>query len=174
MSRPNLLFILTDQQRYDTLACYGNRQIQTPNLNRLAKEGYAAVVEAGLNIVNNQNYSRMNLGALTPEALIDLALALQYSLRNRLGRPDQYSTRSYRRYKQAPYFTAGPSVELPELQESLQACPRDGGVFVLATHYHAFQRRMKSGETIGDAVYALVDAARCIPGIEFVSYDEIW
>lgn len=38
MRRPNLLFILTDQQRYDTLACYGNRQIQTPNLNRLAKE----------------------------------------------------------------------------------------------------------------------------------------
>jgi arylsulfatase A-like enzyme len=38
MSQPNLLYILTDQQRYDTLACYGNRQIQTPHLNRLADE----------------------------------------------------------------------------------------------------------------------------------------
>jgi arylsulfatase A-like enzyme len=40
MSRPNLLYILTDQQRYDTLVCYGNRQIQTPHLNRLAGESY--------------------------------------------------------------------------------------------------------------------------------------
>ncbi len=35
---PNLLFILTDEQRYDTLACYGNRQIEMPNLNRLADQ----------------------------------------------------------------------------------------------------------------------------------------
>ena len=33
---PNLLFILTDQQRIDTLACYGNDYIQVPNLNRTA------------------------------------------------------------------------------------------------------------------------------------------
>lgn len=32
----NLLFIYTDQQRYDTLACYGNERIEMPNLNRLA------------------------------------------------------------------------------------------------------------------------------------------
>jgi arylsulfatase A-like enzyme len=38
MSQPNLLFILTDQQRYDSMACYGNTQIDTPNLNRLAGE----------------------------------------------------------------------------------------------------------------------------------------
>ncbi len=36
--RTNLLFLFTDQQRYDTLACYGNDFVQTPNLNRLAKE----------------------------------------------------------------------------------------------------------------------------------------
>ena len=38
MSKPNLLFILTDQQRADTMAAYGNTQIQTPNLNRLSGE----------------------------------------------------------------------------------------------------------------------------------------
>ena len=35
---PNLLFIITDQQRKDTLAVYGNRQIHVPNLNALAAE----------------------------------------------------------------------------------------------------------------------------------------
>ncbi len=38
--RPNLVFIFSDQQRYDTLRCYGNDWIQTPNLNRLADQSY--------------------------------------------------------------------------------------------------------------------------------------
>ena len=39
MSRPNILFICTDQQRYDALGCYGNPYIQTPTIDRLADEG---------------------------------------------------------------------------------------------------------------------------------------
>ncbi len=35
---PNLLFIYTDEQRFDTLAAYGNNQISMPNLNRLAEQ----------------------------------------------------------------------------------------------------------------------------------------
>ena len=37
---PNILFILTDQQRADTLACYGNSLIHTPNLNALADRSF--------------------------------------------------------------------------------------------------------------------------------------
>ncbi len=40
MTRPNLLYIFTDQQRADTLACYGNHQIETPALNRLAEDSF--------------------------------------------------------------------------------------------------------------------------------------
>ena len=36
----NLVFIMSDQQRYDTLACYGNEWIQTPHLNALADESF--------------------------------------------------------------------------------------------------------------------------------------
>jgi len=35
----NLLFIITDQQRWDALGCAGNPVLKTPNLDRLAKEG---------------------------------------------------------------------------------------------------------------------------------------
>lgn len=35
----NILFICTDQQRYDTLGCYGNPHIQTPHVDELAREG---------------------------------------------------------------------------------------------------------------------------------------
>lgn len=35
---PNLLFIMADELRYNTMAAYGNDIIQTPNINRLANE----------------------------------------------------------------------------------------------------------------------------------------
>jgi arylsulfatase A-like enzyme len=38
--RPNLVFVFSDQQRYDTLRCYGNDWIQTPNLNALATQSF--------------------------------------------------------------------------------------------------------------------------------------
>ena len=37
--KPNLLFILTDQQRQDGVGCYGKKGIITPNLDRLASDG---------------------------------------------------------------------------------------------------------------------------------------
>lgn len=37
--RPNLLFIMTDQQRFDALSFAGNDILETPNMDRLAKEG---------------------------------------------------------------------------------------------------------------------------------------
>ena len=37
--KPNLLFIITDQQRYDALSIAGNTVLETPNLDRLAKQG---------------------------------------------------------------------------------------------------------------------------------------
>ncbi len=37
--QPNLIFLLTDDQRWDALGCMGNPVIKTPNIDRLAKEG---------------------------------------------------------------------------------------------------------------------------------------
>lgn len=37
--KPNLLFIITDQYRYDALSIAGNKILNTPNLDRLAKQG---------------------------------------------------------------------------------------------------------------------------------------
>jgi arylsulfatase A-like enzyme len=37
VKRPNIVFLLTDDQRYDTLGCNGNAIIHTPNLDRLSR-----------------------------------------------------------------------------------------------------------------------------------------
>jgi arylsulfatase A-like enzyme len=38
-NQPNILWICTDQQRFDTLGCYGNTLVNTPTLDRLASQG---------------------------------------------------------------------------------------------------------------------------------------
>jgi arylsulfatase A-like enzyme len=38
---PNVLFLFSDDQRFDTLAALGNRDIHTPNLDKLVRGGFA-------------------------------------------------------------------------------------------------------------------------------------
>ncbi|MHC4387770.1 MAG: sulfatase-like hydrolase/transferase [Planctomycetota bacterium] len=37
--QPNVLILMTDQQRFDSLGCYGGTVVDTPNIDRLAEEG---------------------------------------------------------------------------------------------------------------------------------------
>lgn len=39
--RPNIVFLLTDDQRWDTLGCYGRTDVITPNIDKLAAKGVA-------------------------------------------------------------------------------------------------------------------------------------
>ena len=43
MKPPNILWICTDQQRWDTLGCYGNAFVRTPHLDR-PRAGYLAPI----------------------------------------------------------------------------------------------------------------------------------
>jgi len=37
--KPNIIFIITDQQRFDTIAALGYDHMETPNMDRLVREG---------------------------------------------------------------------------------------------------------------------------------------
>ena len=39
MKKPNILWICTDQQRSDSLGCYGNQQVRSPNIDSIARAG---------------------------------------------------------------------------------------------------------------------------------------
>ena len=41
MKKPNIVLIMTDQQRWDTLSCLGYSHVPTPNIDRLAGRGVA-------------------------------------------------------------------------------------------------------------------------------------
>ncbi len=38
-AKPNILFVFSDQQSWDMVGCYGNDQVKTPNLDKMATEG---------------------------------------------------------------------------------------------------------------------------------------
>ncbi|MGH9627283.1 MAG: sulfatase-like hydrolase/transferase, partial [Bryobacteraceae bacterium] len=37
--RPNILFVMTDDQRYDAMSCAGNKFLKTPSMDRIAEGG---------------------------------------------------------------------------------------------------------------------------------------
>lgn len=39
MKKPNIVYVFADQLRHSALGCYGNSQVKTPNMDRLAGEG---------------------------------------------------------------------------------------------------------------------------------------
>ena len=39
MKKPNIVFIISDDQGYWSLGCAGNKEIITPNIDRLSSEG---------------------------------------------------------------------------------------------------------------------------------------
>lgn len=39
--RPNIIFLMTDDQRWDNMGCYGRPEFKTPNIDALAEQGVA-------------------------------------------------------------------------------------------------------------------------------------
>jgi arylsulfatase A-like enzyme len=84
--RPNIIFILTDDQRFDALGAMGNRIIQTPHMDKLAKGGILfknAFITTSIccvsraSVLTGQYQSRHNIGDFSTD-LSPAALAKTY------------------------------------------------------------------------------------------------
>jgi len=144
-----------------------------PPNNGMGIEGFRAVASAGMNVVNNQSYGRLLGLPKSPSALVDFALAGNYALRRKWGGSSPFEVRSFTRFKQAPYQTVGPESDLKALKHTFERCHAEGGVFILATHYHAFDRQLVGGETVRQAIEELVEAAKGVGEVEFQTYDQV-
>ncbi len=66
MSPKNILIIHTDQQRYHSLGCTGNPHIDTPNIDRLAREGTLFTRHIAANPVCTPSRSSLMTGLYPP------------------------------------------------------------------------------------------------------------
>lgn len=53
--KPNIIFLLTDDQRYNALGCMGNKEIRTPHIDKLAEQGVV--------FTNNYNNTAICMGS---------------------------------------------------------------------------------------------------------------
>ena len=149
------------------------RTFVPPN-NGLGMEGFQAVARAGMNVINNQPYARMLGFPGSPSAAADFLGGAWTALARRTGRRSVHSVQSFSGFMQAPYQTVGPSTDVAALERAFETCREEGGTFILATHYHAFDRRLPGGERVGDVVLGFIDRALSLGNVEFPTYDEVW
>ena len=77
-------------------------------------------------------------------------------------------------HKEVSYHTVGPRSQSKQLFSELDYCARNNGVFVLSTHYHAFERNTQDGGTVRALVFDLIDRAMAMPDTKFLGINAIW
>ena len=85
--KPNILFVISDDQRWDTIQALGNDKIITPNLDRLVKRGVSfsnaymmggACMPSRASILSGRNTFKLtNFGRVIPESDVSLPETLR-------------------------------------------------------------------------------------------------
>ncbi|GAB5552963.1 MAG: sulfatase [Saprospiraceae bacterium] len=73
--KPNIIFLMTDDQRWDNFGCYGKPEFNTPNIDQLAKEGVtfdkayytvAICMPSRVTMMTGRYYSNHRVGFVAP------------------------------------------------------------------------------------------------------------
>ncbi|SHJ06841.1 N-acetylglucosamine-6-sulfatase [Desulfatibacillum alkenivorans DSM 16219] len=94
--KPNVLFILTDDHRYDHMGCAGHPFIQTPNLDRLATQG----------VYFNNSFVTSSLCSPSRASFLTGQYAHTHGVQNNLTPWNNDNVTFLERFKQAGYDTA--------------------------------------------------------------------
>jgi hypothetical protein len=139
-----------------------------PPHNALSARGYRAVVAAGLDITPIVRFGRgarpVSLGDLVP-----LARVVSAGLRGNGFYPHVLDFGDHR---EVACRSLTPSVTLQQRLLDLEFCHRQGGVFVLATHYWELDEVTRDGVRLRDALARLVDRAAAL-GARFCSVNKV-
>lgn len=142
-----------------------------PPSNRVGRRGFRAVVEAGMNLVNVPSLYHSSVRGVSLAAFLS---SPRYYWHRKLNSRKYPFVLEFGDHKEVEYHTAGPLSRTDELIRELDYCHDHGGVFVLATHYHAFDLQTGSGDSVRETVMAVLDRAASKTGIEFVGINAIW
>ncbi|MDQ8197874.1 sulfatase-like hydrolase/transferase [Pelagicoccus enzymogenes] len=73
--KPNIIFLMTDDQRWNQLGCYGNTEFETPHIDRLAAQGVifgnaiqavAICMPSRVSVLTGRHYSSHRVGFVAP------------------------------------------------------------------------------------------------------------
>lgn len=153
----------------DLLGC----QIDTfvPPNNGIGREGIEALVANNLNLIGLPSLVRPQYRPVTFSNFLTYFKLKYYQIFYKIQYPYVLGINGH---KEVTYFSVTPSQTLEHLLFCFKQCEKLNGVFILSTHYHAFDKKMRSGEYIRDIVDLLIEKASSSKNIEFCTYKQLW
>jgi len=142
-----------------------------PPNNGIGRVGLEAIIASGLNLVNIPSLLLPKWRKPQSENLPNFLRIQFYKRFKHMRYPHVLH---FHDHKEVDYNAITPSQRLDHLLDQLEKCQAVGGVFIAALHYHAFDARLISGETVCEALHILLDKAHGFPGIEFPTFTEMW
>lgn len=142
-----------------------------PPNNGVSPAGIAAVIAGGMNLVNVPSLWSAKKRPVTSKTLRHLPFYYWHRKVRKMPYPYVLDMGDH---KEVEYHTVGPLSRRNLLFSELDYCAQNNGVFVLATHYHAFDKKTRDGETVRALVFNLIDRAIAKHDTEFVGINAIW
>jgi len=142
-----------------------------PPNNAISSSGMLAFINAKMNLVGipalwSGKYRHVNLRSLS--------LIPEYYWHEKFLRHKYPFILDLGDHKEISYHTVGPRSVARILFAELNYCYKHNGIFILSTHYHAFDRLTMDNAPVGNLVYELVEKASSYPNTEFVKINSIW
>ena len=142
-----------------------------PPNNGIGISGLAAVVSAGMNLVNVPSLWSNKCRSVSRRTL---CLAPRYYWHKILRKRRYPHILDIGDHKEVEYHTVGPRSQRKALIAELDYCDEHDGIFVLSTHYHAFDRCTMDNQTVRSLLFDLINRASGKAGVEFVGINSIW
>ena len=146
-----------------------------PPGNAISKNGLQAIIDQKLNLVGSPTLRLLSFKhrPFNPLNFLNAVKGKLWKIRNRDHTKYPFVL-DFKTHKEIAYYLLYPSTDLTELKKEVDFVHSVNGIFLLSTHYHAFQKKIRSGETIEYAFHSVLDYISGKDNVHFITYRELW
>ena len=148
-----------------------NTKVSTfvPPSNAISKHGIDVIVNNEMNLMNIPGFRKR------PKEWLSLMNTIKTRAWKLKYKYDIYPYLLYfENHKEMDSHLLYPSTDLDELLKRLEFVHSINGIFSLATHYHAFKQRIKSGQTIEYAFNKIIERLMQLNNVDYITYKQLW
>ena len=142
-----------------------------PPNNSIGSRGLQAIIDAGMNLVGVPSLWSPRSRQISMKTIASMP---SYYWHEKVRRKKYPYVMDLGDHKEVSFHTAGPKSDYKALVSELEYCRQHDGIYVLSTHYHAFERPTLSGDSVRKILLKLLNRAAGLPGAEFVGINSIW
>jgi len=142
-----------------------------PPNNGIERKGIGALVANNLNLIGMPSMIRPTFRGLSPQGIVNYIKIKAFNQFQKCQYPFPVCIDGH---KEVSYCSVTPSQTLSFIESTLSNCNKFDGVFILATHYHAFDKKLKSGEYIRDAIDHIIGQSKMYGDVKYCTYKQVW